>query len=114
MTSITEVADKFFVACETGKGWDACKAYCTPNATFAAQAEPLLEVRTLRAYCDWMQALFGFMPDGRYELKLPYSSGRELLMDVMHYGSDAEVVEPASLREQARSLLALALSNYER
>lgn len=55
-----------------------------------------------------------YLPDGRYELKIPYSSGRELLMDVMHYGSEAEVVEPASLREQARTLLALALSNYER
>ena len=54
-----------------------------------------------------------FLPDGRYELKLPYSSGRELLMDVLHYGSDAEIIEPASLREQARSLLSLALSQYE-
>ncbi|GAB2494908.1 YafY family protein [Pseudoxanthomonas sangjuensis] len=55
-----------------------------------------------------------FLPDGRYELKVPYSASRELLMDVLHYGADAEIVEPASLREQARSLLSLALSNYER
>ena len=55
-----------------------------------------------------------YLPDGRYELKVPYSAGRELLMDVMHYGSDAEIVEPASLREQARSLLGWALSNYDR
>ena len=54
-----------------------------------------------------------FLPDGRYELKLPFSSGRELLMDVLHYGSDAEVIEPKSLREQARSLLLMALSNYD-
>jgi predicted DNA-binding transcriptional regulator YafY len=55
-----------------------------------------------------------YLADGRYELKVPYSAGRELLMDVMHYGSDAEVIEPPSLREQARSLLSLALANYER
>ncbi|WP_119717062.1 helix-turn-helix transcriptional regulator [Cognatilysobacter tabacisoli] len=55
-----------------------------------------------------------FLADGRYELKLPYSAGRELLMDVLHYGADAEVVEPPSLREQARSLLSLALSQYDR
>lgn len=54
-----------------------------------------------------------FLPDGRYELKVPYSNSRELLMDVLHYGSDAEILEPPSLREQARSLLALAISNYE-
>jgi predicted DNA-binding transcriptional regulator YafY len=54
-----------------------------------------------------------FLPDGRYELKIPYSAARELLMDVLHYGSDAEIIEPKALREQARSLLALALSNYD-
>jgi predicted DNA-binding transcriptional regulator YafY len=55
-----------------------------------------------------------FLPDGRYELKLPYSGTRELLMDVLHYGADAEIVEPAMLREQARSLLALAISQYDK
>ena len=55
-----------------------------------------------------------FLPDGRYELKVPYSAARELLMDVLHYGSDAEIVEPPMLREQARSLLSLALSHYDR
>ncbi|AKK66510.1 helix-turn-helix transcriptional regulator [Xanthomonas translucens] len=53
-----------------------------------------------------------FLADGRYELKVPYSVSRELLMDVLHYGSDAEIVEPRSLREQAKALLSLALSNY--
>ena len=54
-----------------------------------------------------------FLPDGRYELKVPYSAGRELLMDVLHYGADAEIVEPPSLRAQARSLLDLARSAYD-
>ena len=54
-----------------------------------------------------------FLADGRYELKVPYSVSRELLMDVLHYGSDAEIVEPMMLREQAKALLELALSNYE-
>ena len=69
MASVTEIADKFFVACETGKGWDGCKAYCIPSATFSAQAEPLLELRTLQQYCDWMKGLLAFVPDGRYDLK---------------------------------------------
>lgn len=37
MASITANAHDFFAACETGKGWDVCKTYCAPNATFAAQ-----------------------------------------------------------------------------
>ncbi len=53
-----------------------------------------------------------FLPDGSYELKVPYSASRELLMDVLHYGTDARIVEPVALREQARALLELALAQY--
>jgi len=67
--SKSDVAMKFFEACETGKGWEGCKAYCHPTATFTAQAEPLADVKTLDKYCDWMKGLLTFMPDGRYELK---------------------------------------------
>lgn len=69
MASITEIAAKFFEACETGKGWDGCKVYCKPNATFSAQAEPLANVHTLQQYTDWMKAVLTFIPDGRYELR---------------------------------------------
>jgi predicted ester cyclase len=68
-SSITETARAFFDACETGKGWERCGAYCQPHASFAAQAEPLAEVRTLQDYTEWMKALLGFVPDGRYEVK---------------------------------------------
>jgi predicted DNA-binding transcriptional regulator YafY len=53
-----------------------------------------------------------FLPDGRYQLKVPYSNAKELLMDVLRYGPDAEVVAPASLREEARISLKLAQDNY--
>jgi hypothetical protein len=69
MAAINEVAHKFFEACEAGKGWDACKAFCTPNASFSAQAEPLANVRTLQEYSDWMKGLMKMMPDGHYDLK---------------------------------------------
>ncbi len=69
MSSMTPAAQKFFEACEAGKGWAVCKEWCTPNATFSAQAEPLADVRTLEQYTDWMTGLLTFIPDGRYELK---------------------------------------------
>ena len=69
MASIAKVAREFFDACEAGKGWEVCKAYCQPNATFAAQAEPLADVRTLEQYTEWMKGLMGILPDGRYDLK---------------------------------------------
>ena len=53
-----------------------------------------------------------WLPDGRYELRLPYSNSRELLGDVLRYGGDAEIVEPLPLREEAKSTLHLALANY--
>jgi predicted DNA-binding transcriptional regulator YafY len=53
-----------------------------------------------------------FLDDGRYELKVPYSNPRELLMDVLRYGADAEITAPVPLRESARMSLQLALSNY--
>jgi predicted ester cyclase len=68
-SAITDVAEKFFATCEAGKGWAACKPYCTSDATFACQADALAEVRTLQAYADWMQGVIKMMPDGRYELK---------------------------------------------
>ena len=33
MSNITVVAKQFFDACETGKGWEVCQAYCTPDAS---------------------------------------------------------------------------------
>lgn len=69
MAQITETAAQFFDACETGKGWDACAAFCHPDATFSAQAGALEGVDTLEGYTEWMKGLFGPVPDGRYELR---------------------------------------------
>ena len=54
-----------------------------------------------------------WLNDGRYELKVPYSNSRELLMDVLKYGPDAEVVAPISLREEMKIMLQLAVGAYQ-
>ena len=69
MSTITGTARAFFDACETGKGWDGCQAYCAPDATFSAQAEPLMDVKTLRDYTEWMKGLLTVLTDGRYVVK---------------------------------------------
>ena len=66
---VAEVARAFFEACETGKGWDVCREFCTPDATFSAQAEPLEDVQTLEQYTDWMKGLLTLLSDAGYELK---------------------------------------------
>lgn len=53
-----------------------------------------------------------WLPDGQYELRVPYSNPRELLGDVLRFGGDAEILEPLPLREEAKSMLSLALANY--
>lgn len=66
---VVEVARAFFDACETGKGWEVCQQFCTANASFAAQAEPLDDVHTLEQYTDWMKGLLTILSDAGYELK---------------------------------------------
>ena len=69
MTSIRDTAERFFDACETGKGWEVCKEYCHTGATFSAQAGALAGVDTLEGYTGWMKGLFTPVPDGNYELR---------------------------------------------
>lgn len=69
MSDILKKGHAFFDACETGKGWEVCKQYCHPDASFSAQADALGEVETVQAYTDWMKGLYTTMPDARYELK---------------------------------------------
>jgi predicted DNA-binding transcriptional regulator YafY len=53
-----------------------------------------------------------WMDDGRYELALPFSHPAELLMDLLKYGPDVEVVAPQALRELVRQRLQQALKIY--
>lgn len=69
MGAIANQAKLFFEACESGKGWEGCKSYCHPNATFSAQTGALSGIDTLAAYCDWMKNLLTPIPDGHYELR---------------------------------------------
>ncbi|HUS53720.1 MAG TPA: nuclear transport factor 2 family protein [Thermohalobaculum sp.] len=66
---MTETARAFFDACESGKGWEVCQAYCSPDATFSAQCEALDGVTSIHAYTDWMKGLLGILPDGSYQIK---------------------------------------------
>lgn len=40
------------------------------------------------------------LPDGSYELRLPYSNDTELMMDILKYGADCEVVGPKELKKR--------------
>lgn len=69
MSYTLEQAMRFFDACETGKGWETCKAYCHPGSTFSAQARALADIKDIEGYTEWMKNLFTPIPDGHYEIK---------------------------------------------
>ena len=50
--------------------------------------------------------------DGSYLLEIPYADDRELMMDILKYGPDVEVVAPASLRKRVQDLLHQAAQRY--
>lgn len=53
-----------------------------------------------------------WLEDGSYELKIPYSDPRELVMDILRHGPHVVVIEPASLVDEVRSQLAGAVARY--
>ena len=52
------------------------------------------------------------LDDGSYELVVPYSNDPELIMDILKYGPDCEVVGPDGLREKVVGLLKAAAGRY--
>lgn len=69
MSNILEQAKQFFEACETGKGWEGCKEFCKPDASFSSQTGALAGIDNLEEYTEWMKNLLIPIPDGHYELK---------------------------------------------
>jgi len=50
--------------------------------------------------------------DGSYELRVPYADDRELIMDILKYGADCEVIAPKALRERVTAELDRARGLY--
>ena len=50
--------------------------------------------------------------DGSYVLELPYAEDRELVMEILKYGADVEVLSPDPLRKRVRDALRAAAKRY--
>ena len=61
---------------------------------------------------QWHTDQIGQWKDGTYELQVPYSDPRELLMDILKYGPDVEVVAPEALRHAVAERLRHATELY--
>ncbi len=54
-----------------------------------------------------------WLADGRFERRLPYADPRELILDILKYGPDVEVVEPPKLRNEIADRLRNAAAQYK-
>ena len=64
---------------------------------------------------EWHPSQQGeYLPDGSYELRVPYRHSHELVMDILRHGPWVRVISPQSLREEVRVNLAQALRQYSK
>ena len=52
--------------------------------------------------------------DGSYVLELPYAEDRELVMEILKFGADVEVLQPADLRKRVADALKAAVKRYNK
>ena len=55
-----------------------------------------------------------FLSDGTYELKVPYSDARELIMDILRHGSDVKVISPDELKAKVIHEAKKLIQNYQK
>ncbi len=93
--------------------------YASAYGIFGGKADKTAVLRFTRDASRWVaderwhpQQESAWLPDGRYELRIPYREPRELVMDIMRQGKNVEVIAPDELRDQVRQELQLAISQY--
>jgi proteasome accessory factor C len=54
-----------------------------------------------------------WLDSGKYQMRIPYANPTELVMDILRYGSNVEVIAPESLRQMVIQRLRNALEHYQ-
>ena len=103
-------ADKATVGAMVGKDFGI---YSGGDRKWAKLRFSALQARWVEAEVWHPEQKASRLDDGSLVLEVPYSDQRELLLDVLKFGAEAEVLEPPELREEVRSRLRRALSQYE-
>ncbi|HEB86416.1 MAG TPA: WYL domain-containing protein [Gammaproteobacteria bacterium] len=64
---------------------------------------------------QWHPAQQGkVLKNGGFELRIPYSDPTELIMDILKYGPDVEVLRPKKLRDAVAARLSSAAAQYKK
>jgi predicted DNA-binding transcriptional regulator YafY len=93
--------------------------YASSYGIFGGKADKIAVLVFTAEHARWVadeqwhpQQQGRWLPDGRYELKLPYREPRELVMDILRHGAGVAVAEPDTLAAAVRAELAKALQAY--
>jgi predicted DNA-binding transcriptional regulator YafY len=93
--------------------------YATAYGIFGGKADKIAILRFTPERARWVadeqwhpQQEGKWLPDGSYELRIPYREAAELVMDVMRHGADVEIVAPAQLRQRVGDQLSRAAARY--
>jgi predicted DNA-binding transcriptional regulator YafY len=95
--------------------------YASSYGIFAGEPEHTAVLRFTPERARWVadehwhpEQQGNFLDDGSYELRIPYSDPRELVMDILKYGPDVEVISPLTLRKSVAERLQQTLNNYQK
>ena len=93
--------------------------YASSYGIFAGKANKTAVLRFSAERARWVaderwhpEQAGQYLTDGRYELRIPYRDERELVMDILRHGAEAEVVKPDALRTAVARQLKAALAHY--
>ncbi|MBV8805101.1 MAG: YafY family transcriptional regulator [Sinobacteraceae bacterium] len=95
------------------------KHYTSSYGIFSGPADKLAILHFSAERARWVaderwhpQQESAYLPDGIYELRIPYSDPRELIMDILRHGAHVKVVGPEPLRKEVSAQLAAASAHY--
>jgi predicted DNA-binding transcriptional regulator YafY len=87
---------------------------------YAGQARDAAFLRFTPAAARWVareqwhsKQMKKYDSEGFLTLKVPYSNDQELVMDILRYAGNVEVLKPSSLRQKVETALRAALAQYD-
>jgi proteasome accessory factor C len=93
--------------------------FATAYGIFGGKADKVATLRFTPERARWVadekwhpEQQAEWLPDGSYQLKIPYRDCRELVMDIMRHGAEVEVVGPDELRDEVKHQTRRALDRY--
>jgi proteasome accessory factor C len=94
--------------------------FASAYGIFGGKADKIATLRFSSERARWVadekwhpQQEAQWLPDGRYELRIPYQNSRELVMDIMRHGPNVEVVTPDELRSEVKEQARRTFEQYK-